>query len=188
MSNILILHGADGTPDSNWFMWLKGALIGQGHKVWLPQLPNSDTPNAKAYTEFLLANKNFTFNEETVLIGHSAGAVEILHLLQHLPDDVKIKAAVLVSAFKDNLDWEALDGLFEESLDYEVIQSRCEKFLFVHSDDDPYGPLEHAEYLAIKTGGELVVFPGQGHFNAELGPQYKQFPELLELITPLIKD
>lgn len=186
MSNILILHGTDGSPESNWFMWLKGILIGQGHTVWLPQLPGADKPNAKVYTDFLLANKNFSYDEDTILIGHSSGAVEILQLLQHLPTKSVIKAAVLVSAFKDDLDWDVLTGLFEEPLDYKVIQSHCKHFMFIHSDDDPYCPIEHAEYLAKETKGELAIFEGQGHFNTELGPQYKQFPELLEVLEPLL--
>lgn len=186
MTNFLILHGTDGSPDSNWFMWLKGILIGRGHKVWLPQLPDSERPNATTYNEFLLANTDFEFNNETVIVGHSSGAVEVLHILQHLPADVQIKAAVLVSAFKDNLDWDALDGLFSETLDFELIKEHCQRFVFIHSDNDPYCPLEHAEYLAKHTKGELKVITGQGHFNTEQGPQYKQFPELLDVIEDII--
>ena len=186
MSNILILHGTDGSPDSNWFMWLKGILVGRGHKVWLPTLPNSDKPNAKIYTDFLLANSNFDYNEDTILIGHSSGAVEILNLLQHLPPESIVKASVLVSAFKDDLKWEALTGLFEEPFDFKIIRARCSRFIFIHSDNDPYCPIDHAEYLALKTGGELLVAEGQGHFNTELGPQYKQFPQLLELLDSIV--
>lgn len=186
MANFLILHGTGGSPKSNWFMWLKGILIGQGHEVWLPQLPYSDTPNAKTYNKFLLANKNFTFNDQTILIGHSSGAVSILNLLQELPFGTKIKAAILVSAFKNDLSWDALENLFPEPFDFDTIKSKCGSFTFIHSDDDPYCPMEHAEYLASMTGGELIVFEGQGHFNTEVGPQYKQFPELLQFIDEII--
>ena len=34
----------------------------------------------------------------------------------------------------------------------------------------------------IHSGGELIVFEGQGRFNTEVGPQYKQFPEILQFI------
>jgi predicted alpha/beta hydrolase family esterase len=167
-------------------MWLKGVLVGQGHKVWLPQLPNADKPDAATYTDFLLANNNFIFNEETILIGHSSGAVAILNLLQNLPGDAQIKASVLVSAFKDDLDWDDLSGLFIEPFDFDKIKTRCSQFVFIHSDNDPYVPLDQAEYLTLKTGGELLVAEGQGHFNTELGPQYKRFPELLDILKPLL--
>ena len=187
MTNVLILHGTDATPDSNWFMWLKGKLVGRGYHVWLPQLPSSDKPSTKTYTKFLLANKKFKFDEDTILIGHSSGAVEILNLLQHLPIKAHIKAAVLVSAFKDDLGRDDLSDLFSEPFDFEKIKQHCGKFSFIHSDDDPYCPLEHAQYLAAETNGEVMVFEGQGHFNTDVGPEYKQFPELIQFIDEAIK-
>ena len=185
MTKYLILHGTDATPDSNWFMWLKGKLIGQGSEVWLPQLPNSDKPDPANYTPYLLANKDFVFDNDTVIIGHSSGSVEALHLIQNLPKGVTIKAAVLVSAFKDDLGWDSLTNLFTEPFDFESIKAHCGKFLFLHSDDDPHCPIEHADYLAEQTGGDVIEFQGQGHFNTDLSPEYKQFPELLEILNDL---
>jgi predicted alpha/beta hydrolase family esterase len=186
MANFLILHGTDGSAESNWFMWLKGVLIGQGHKVWLPQLPNSGKPSTRTYNDFILSNSDFEFDENTILIGHSSGAVEILSLLQHLPKDSKVKAAILVSAFKDSLDWDALNGLFVEPFDFDSIKQHCPRFTFIHADNDPYCPIEHAKYLANQTGGELVIFEGQGHFSTELGPQYSQFPQILGIINEIL--
>ena len=185
MTNYLILHGTDSTPQSNWFMWLKGKLVGKGNKVWLPQLPKANMPNAKTYTKFIRANKDFVFDKDTVLIGHSSGAVEILYLLQKLPTKTVIKAAVLVGAFKDDLGWKSLSELFQDELDFDKIKQHCLNFTYLHSDDDPHCPLSGAEYLMEKTGGDLITFEGQGHFNTELSPSYKQFPELLEIIEGL---
>lgn len=186
MTKFLILHGTDASPDANWFMWLKGKLIGQGHKVWLPQLPQSDKPNAKNYTNFIFGNKDFVIDSDTILIGHSSGAVEILSLLQHLPNDTVIKSAILVSAFRDDLGWDKLAGLFDEPLNFEEIKAHCDRFVFVHSDNDPYVPLEQAKYLSEELGGDILLFEGQGHFNTELNPEYKQFPELLEVIETVM--
>lgn len=182
MANFLILHGTGGAPDSNWFMWLKGVLIGQGHRVWLPQLPGSATPNANIYNTFLLSNPDFVFDAETIIVGHSSGAVAALNLLQQLPGTTKIKAAVLVSAFKDDLGWESLKDLFIEPFDFDAIKAHCAKFIYIHSDDDPHCPIEHPKFLVDKTGGQLIVYEGQGHFNTEQSHHYKQFPELLDLI------
>jgi len=182
MKNALILHGTDASPAHNWFTWLKEQLEQDGYTVWLPQLPDSATPSTKTYNEFLLSNSDFSFNDETIIIGHSSGAVEILSLLQHLPDEVRIKAAYLISAFKDNLGWESLTGLFEEPFDFEKIKTRASKFVFLHSDNDPYVPLEHAQYLSERVSGELIVKTGQGHFNTELNDSYAEFPLLLHII------
>ena len=182
MKQALILHGTDAGPSSNWFTWLKEELEQDGYKVWLPQLPNSAKPNTKTYNQFLLSNQGFDFNDETIIIGHSSGAVEALSLLQHLPEGKKVGSCFLVSAFRDDLGWDALTDLFTEPFDFEKIKTRADKFVFLHSDNDPYCPIEGAEYLAEQVGGELVVKSGQGHFNTEISKQYKAFPELLEII------
>lgn len=90
MKQALILHGTDSSPEANWFRWLEGVLGTSGYKVWLPQLPNSATPNTKTYNDFLLSNADFEFNSETTIVGHSSGAVEVLSLLQHLPDGATV--------------------------------------------------------------------------------------------------
>jgi two-component system response regulator HydG len=130
MKQALILHGTDATPASNWFAWLKVQLEQDGYAVWLPQLPNSDKPNAKTYNQFLLANQDFEFNNETIIIGHSSGAVEVLSLLQHLPEDKKVKAVGensfkqievrILAATHKNLDLLIKQNLFREDLYYRL--------------------------------------------------------------------
>ena len=148
MKQALILHGTDASPSHNWFTWLKEQLEQDGYKGWLPQLPDSATPNTKTYNEFLLSNSDFVFDDETIIIGHSSGAVEILSLLQHLPDDTRIKAAYLVSAFQDDLGWESLAGLFEEPFDFEKIDPADR---LARPDDLPRDAAK-AEPVAKKTG------------------------------------
>lgn len=183
MKNALILHGTGGFPTENWFDWLKTELEEKDWKVWVPQLPEADTPNIARYNEFLLNENDWEFNTESILVGHSSGAVAILGLLQVLPDNIKVDKCYLVGAFKNSLDWDALEGLFENPFDFEIIKKKANKFIFIHSDDDPYCPLDHAEYLAKELDGELIVKEGQKHFSVgSFGDYYKEFPFLLDLI------
>lgn len=182
MKHILILHGTDASPEANWFRWVETFMKNAGYVVWLPQLPNSETPNTKTYNDYLLNNPDFVFNSETVLIGHSSGAVEILSLLQHLPDTIIVGDIYLVSAFKDNLSWDALNGLFIEPYDYEFIKTKARSITLIHSDDDPYVPSEHAHFLAQELDARLLVTAGQGHFNLEKSENYREFPLLAQII------
>ncbi|MCY1380146.1 hypothetical protein D9M69_679370 [compost metagenome] len=81
--------------------------------------------------------------------------------------------------------WATLVGLFQEPFDFKNIKSHCNRFIFVHSDDDPYVPLKHAEYLSNELNGELNIIKNQGHFNIEASPGFKQFPRLLEIIESI---
>ncbi|MEI6498507.1 MAG: alpha/beta hydrolase [bacterium] len=183
MKNALILHGTGNNSQGNWFPWLGDELRLLGWKVWVPNLPDSDAPNTKKYNDFILSNHDWKFDDQSFLIGHSSGAVAILGLLSVLPETVKVDTCILVGSFKDPLGVSKLNDLFEVPFDFEKIKKHAKKFIFIHSDNDPYCPLDHAQYLAQKLGGELIIIKGQGHFNLENGQKYKQFPELLQLIN-----
>lgn len=190
MKNALLLHGTNNNSQGNWLPWLKGELEMMGYIVWSPDLPKAESPNTKRYNEFIFSNKEFNFNEETIIVGHSSGSVAALGLLQNLPEGVKIHSVYLVSAFKDSLPHLNLDleGLFEEPLNLEIIKTHAGKFIFFHSDNDPYCPLEGAKYLAEQLNGEMNVLSGQKHFNiSTAGEKYKQFLELLSKIKEVVK-
>ena len=181
MKNALILHGTDGAPDHQWFSWLKGELEKKGYKVWVPELPGADKPDIDRYNEFLLSS-GWEFNSETVLIGHSSGAVAILGLLDGLPEEITIDTAILVGAFTGHLDREELKGM-DKPFDFEKLKARAKRFVLIRSDNDRYCPLEHAKFLAEKLGGELIVQPGQDHFSTNTaGEKYREFPFLLSLL------
>lgn len=182
MKSALILHGTGDNSEANWFPWLKKQLEERGHTVWLPDLPHAEKPNIQRYNEFLLKNKDFQF-EDAILIGHSSGAVAILGLLQDLPEDVVVDTCYLVGSFRNDLGWDALTELFLTPFDFAKIKKHAKKFVFIHSDDDPHCPLDHAKYLAEQVGGELHIFPGEKHFSISTGGEkFRELPQLLAFI------
>lgn len=182
MKRAIILHGTLGSPEGNWFAWLRGELENQGLEVWLPQLPHADQPSLSWWLRFVHENRPFKLDSDTVVIGHSSGAILALLIAQQNP--VPLRATVAVSVFHDNsLDWEPNAKLFDVPFDWQAIQAKAGSLLFVHSDTDPYVPLDQAQFVAKNCGGELVTMPGQGHFNLEQGPEYAQFTALLDLMA-----
>ena len=187
MKNVLILHSAGNNSNGSWYLWLKKVLEDRGLKVWLPDLPNSDTPDQDVWTDFIFSNKDWEFNEESILVGHSAGATLILRLLEKLPGNVKINKAILVAAYvnKGTIPeyFQYKTGMLKTLFDWNKIKNSCEQFYFIHSDNDKYQcGLDQGEVLKENLGGELIVKPGAGHFNLEHSPKYKQFPAILEYI------
>lgn len=184
MKKALILHGTNGNSNENWFPWLKEELEKNGYEVWVPDLPGSDKPNIQRYNQYIFGNKDWTFDSDTVLIGHSSGAVAILGLLQALPSGSMVKGCYLIGSFRNDLKWDALKELFNEPFNFDLIKEKSRLFYFLHSDNDPYCPLDHAEYLHEKIGGDLIVLPGQKHFSVgTYGEAYRKFPYLLHLIV-----
>jgi predicted alpha/beta hydrolase family esterase len=184
LKKAVILHGTDGSPQENWFAWLKTRLEEKGYEVWVPQLPKAEEPNTARWTRFLLST-DWDFNDN-LLIGHSAGAVEILDLLQHLDEDVKLEAAILVGVFSEAItkdpDWSRLKNLFNEPFAFSKIKTKASRFLVVHGDDDPWCDPKEAESISQKLSSEFVSVPGGQHFSASLDPGYTKFPKLIEIL------
>lgn len=183
MKNALILHATADSLNDNWYPWLKEELIKKGYKVWVPNLPDADKPNIEKYNNFIFPK--WEFNKDSILIGHSSGAVAILGILENLPEGVVVERAILVAGFKDNEDlkWESLDKLFLKPFDWEKIRKQCKEFFILHSDNDPYVTLSHAQHLAEKLKGKLIIYKNQKHFSVTtMGEVYRRFPQILEYL------
>jgi predicted alpha/beta hydrolase family esterase len=68
MKNVLILHGTQATSKSNWFSWLKEELDKKGFKTWLPDLPNPNLPSLTGINKFILSNKDWEFNSDSIIV------------------------------------------------------------------------------------------------------------------------
>lgn len=187
MKNVLILHGAENNSQGNWFPWLKQELEKKGYKAWAPDLPNSSVPVLKDWMDTIFSNNEWKFDEDSVIIGHSMGGTLTLRILEKLPDDVRIAKAVLVATpvelgtkpetFPYKRD------LVTSPFNWDKIKKSAKEFYFIHSDNDQYEcGIDQGEILKKNLGGELIIKPGEAHFNLEKGPEYKKFPLLLELI------
>ena len=187
MKNALILHGAGNNSRGNWFPWLKRELEIRQYEVWVPDLPNSDIPNKKDWLEKIYSNKRWRIHEETILIGHSAGATLILRILETLPADLRIHKAILVAGAPDlgtnPKFYKYREDLVKDPFQWMRIKKSCKKFFFFASDRDPYDcGIDKALFMQKHLGGQIIYQPGEGHFNLEKGPQYTTFPALLEKI------
>lgn len=179
MKRALILHGTGASSVSNWFPWLKQELMDRGLGVWTPDLPGSGTPNIARYTRYITDN-DFKIDEDTLVIGHSSGAVAALGLAQAI--DGRLGGVMAVSAFTHDLGWESLTELFDPPLDDSSIRSGAQKIIFVHAKDDPYCPVDEARALSSRLGAAFELLDAGGHFSYELDPKWSSFPDLVTLL------
>jgi hypothetical protein len=184
MRNIIILHGTGDKPTDFWFPWLKENLEKEGYEVWLPQLPNAEFPNRKDWIKFILENGKIT--DETVTVGHSAGAQIILSLLEE--NDIKIKQAILVSGYAKALRKDAEAEKNVDDYNWDKIRGKAEEFIFINSDDDPWTCDDKQGRIMFNNLGGMQIIRHDGHMGSNYFKQpYKKFPLVLELITALDK-
>lgn len=186
MKNALILHGAGNNSSGNWFPWLKKELEEKGYKVWMPVLPNSETPVLKDWLKTIFKS-NWVFDKDSIIVGHSAGATLILRILKKLPKGIKINKAILVAGFiflgKYPEYFKYKESILEAPFDFTKIKASSKDFYFIHSDNDPYDcGIENGKILQDNLGGELILIEGQGHFSLGSSEKYTSFPKLLDLI------
>ncbi len=181
MLNIIIIHGTGGSPNENWFPWLKSELEKLNHRVFVPEFP---TPKNQSLKNWLDVFKNYEqyLDKNTIVVGHSLGAAFLLNVLEKL--DRPIKSAFFVSGFLgllNNPEFDELNKTFTtKSFDWDKIKSNCEEFCVINSNNDPYEPIEKGKELAKNLNVKLTIIKNAGHINSESG--YDKFELLLEKI------
>lgn len=180
MKNAIILHGTGCNPDSFWQPSIKKFLEKLGYDVWVPALPDSDTPDLKKWLPVVMKDGKFT--EETVLIGHSAGTPFILSILENI--DVTIHKAILVASYSRMKGDDDNPLILQDSYNWEKIKKNVKDIIFINSSDDPWG-CNDKEGLNLfqHLGGTLIIREGEGHMGSNSFHQpYTTFPLLEKLL------
>jgi predicted alpha/beta hydrolase family esterase len=173
--NAYIFHGTEGYPEENWFPWLKDELNKIGIPTEVPQFSNSKFPDRDTW---LKEASELKIGSDTILIGHSLGAVLILKMLER---DTKIKAIYLVAPFLNDLGWQSTEDshFFDQSFDWQKIKNNCLHIEVLGSINDPYVPTEQVREIGEHLGVKVEILDVYKHFNM------KEFPYLLEKIKLL---
>lgn len=178
----LILHGWTGTPQANWFPWLKQELENLGHRVLVPQFPNTDKPQLSEWLPLL----NTILSKEStpvVLIGHSLGGVLMLHYLQQQKLIPPVPAAFFVASWGEDdghLEPE-IANFFFTPIDFSKIITQTKKIVCISSTSDPYINQKESKNLAKNLKAELIWIQNGGHLNTTAG--FSTFPLLLDKIN-----
>ena len=181
----VLLHGWEGSPELNWFPWLKEELEKLGHEAKVPLLPNSNSPKMDEWLSFL---NNFLDEEKEpiVMVGHSLGAVLILRYLEQQRKKPLVKIAILVAGGLENRRLiPELTNFFTKPFDFSKIRSSSEKFVSISGTDDPFTSGEVSKRLANSLGTERIWVENGGHLAEEWG--YTKLPILLSTIKKELK-
>lgn len=169
-TNYVLLHGFDGSPQKCFFPWLAEELQKVGDTVHSLVLPNTQQPNADEQAEFAL--KNVEYNERTVLLGHSYGAVTALKIVEQL--DRPIAKLVLVSGFAEPgfMDHERnFEATTNWHFDFAKIRKNVGEVVILRPTNDAAVPPERADFLQSKLGGTIIDFEAErNHACGETEP------------------
>ena len=169
----LVLHCWYGAPKDNWYPWLKTELEKKGYQVEVPELPTmkADLPDM----ELQLKTIEGLVNDDTIVIGHSLGAVLALRLAEIR----KYKRMILVSGWDfDDLTSEH-QKFWKNKMDHQKIKENVKDIIVVTSDNDLYFSPFQVEEMSKRLDAKLISVKGAGHFTTDKFGIDK-LPEVLE--------
>lgn len=154
-------------------------------RFWPRRCPMADHPQLSEWNEYLheiIAAPD----KDVVLVGHSLGVIAALRYLESLEAGKLIGGAILVAGFSENVlvGMGALDNFFETPLDFDRAKKAAGRFVVIHSDNDPYVPLENGEILRDRLGAEFILIENGGHLNTGTGNF--EFPLVFEKIRGIL--
>lgn len=172
MKRVIVVHQWMAGAKGDWRPWLKTELEKLGYKVFVPEMPDIDTPVIGKWVA-KLAEVVGTPDKETYFVGHSIGCQTILRYLEAI--DAPVGGAVFVAGWfnLDNLEDDEAVAIakpwIETPINLEKVKTVLPKSTLIISDNDPFGCLEEnkAKFAQIMTKG--IVMPNAGHLSAKDG-------------------
>ena len=183
MKKVILVHCWTGYPEYCWYPYVKEELEKMDYEVVIPFFPDILPLLSSWLSKIDRAVEGP--DEDTILIGHSLGAVAVLRYLETLPANQKIAAAILVSGFVNDLGFKPLQNFFIKPLDLEKIKQKADHFVVIASDNDPYLEPMHTNILR-KGLDAKVIWKSSGHFTqTKDGSEYLEFPEIVSAIKKM---
>ncbi|MFD2078459.1 hypothetical protein SAMN05421678_106148 [Actinopolymorpha cephalotaxi] len=172
----IIFHGTGANPEVVWLPWLRDRLAGRGYAVESPHYPDLNVEPIDSFLPKVLANH--TFDEHTVLVGHSGGAALLLAILEHI--DVPVAQAILVAGYSTQPNTSD-EPVLQAEYDWAAIKSHVRDLYFINSRSDPYGCDERQGRAMFERLGGTQIIRDDGHFG-----DYDQPYPTFELLDKLI--
>lgn len=174
---IIIIHGnGDSTPNDHWIPYAKAELTKLGFMVLAPQFPDIPLARANYWIPFL--KDTLKADENTVLIGHSTGAIAAMRFAQ----DHCLLGSVLISSYATDLGMESerLSGYFDRPWNWTAIKDNQQWIIQFASTNDPWIAIDEPRFVHKKLNSDYYEFNNQGHFGGD--SDKVEFPELIQVL------
>ncbi len=182
--NCVIIHGsprsqAHWTPigsKKRWITWMKQELEKRGIETFTPNMP---VPWEPVYRDWKSEFEKLPVNENSILIGHSAGGAFLPRWLGETKQ--KIKKLILVAPGKNIGNYpnaEHNKELYNFIID-PTIKNRVEEIVIFTSPEEPKHREENVILYKKAFDAKVVSLLGKGHFVFD-DMKTDEFPELLE--------
>jgi hypothetical protein len=137
MRVVIVPGNGAGCAKANFYPHLAASLRAQGFEVALQEMPDPNVAREAIWLPFI--RETLKADDNTLLVGHSSGAVAGLRLAESL----RLKALLLVSVTPSDLDDEneRASGYYSRPWEWAKVRENVEQVIQFASTDDPFIPL-----------------------------------------------
>ncbi|MBK5215572.1 MAG: alpha/beta hydrolase [Candidatus Pacebacteria bacterium] len=168
-------NGGDGNTSYGWFPYIKDKFEKMGIEVINPIFPDGILARKDFWLPFLESLKP---DENTILVGHSSGAVAIMKYTENN----KVLGSVLVApCYTDlGLSSEKVSGYYNDAWNWIDIKKNHKWIIQFSSINDPFIPIEEARFINENLDTKYHELT-EGHFMKET------FSELVESVKSILE-
>lgn len=168
----ILIHGNGGcTAADFWLPTVEHDLRALGLTVISQTFPDNIKARSSYWLPFL---ESLGPDEQTILIGHSSGAMAAMRYAE----THRLLGSVLVGVCHTDLGdrFEAASGYYNRPWSWERIRANQQWIGIFNSTDDPHIPIAEPRFVAAQLRGNYFEFTNRGHFTDAT------FPELTDYI------
>jgi uncharacterized protein len=168
----ILIHGnGGGNSNDCWLPYVERELSSLGLEVINRSFPDAVKARSDYWLPFIT---ELGADENTILIGHSSGAVAAMRYAEvH-----RLLGSLLVAACYTDLGEasERVSGYYDAPWDWPAIKAHQQWIVQYASPDDPYIPIAEARFIQKQLSTKYFELPHRGHF------QDLSFPELVKAV------
>ena len=173
MPKAILIHGNGGcTAGDIWLPWVERELSAAGLEVINRTFPDNVKARARYWLPFL---EELGADDQTILIGHSSGAVAAMRYAE----THRLLGSVLVGVCHTDLGdaFEAASGYYDAPWQWDRIRNNQRWIGIYQSSDDPLIPVAEARFVAAQRKCCYFEHSDRGHFIDS-----REFPELVAFV------
>ena len=178
MPKVILIHGNGGcTAGDIWLPWVERELAAAGLDVINRTFPDNVKARARYWLPFL---EELGADDQTILIGHSSGAVAAMRYAE----THQLLGSVLVGVCHTHLGdaGEAASGYYDAPWEWDRIRNNQRWIGIYQSSDDPLIPVAEARFVAAQLKCSYFELNDRGHFTDS-----REFPELVAFVKRQVR-
>jgi predicted alpha/beta hydrolase family esterase len=175
-ASFLVLHGIENhRPPQHWQFLLAADLIGAGHDVRYPDLPEPDAPRLEDWLRALDSELAAMTASPRIVVCHSLACLLWFHAA-HRGIAAAVDRVLLVAPPASGKVPDSGSSFRLGTLDARAVRASARTgILIVSSDADPYNPAGAQALYGDPLGVTVTVIPGAGHITPATGHGYWPF-------------